>query len=117
MQWAVESRDGAARLAFRQMATAWARLAFNEEFTSPAADEHSHPLTSEISEIPVEYAASSPAVPPPTVIEKGTAASNPGAEEAGNYEHTTRTSTDKTLDLSCKHIRLSLRSPTSFLKR
>jgi len=29
-QWAVESRDSAARMAFRQMATAWARLAFNE---------------------------------------------------------------------------------------
>jgi len=38
-QWAVDSRDGAARLAFRQMATAWARLAFNEELASPAADE------------------------------------------------------------------------------
>ena len=38
-QWAVESRDGAARLAFRQMATAWARLAFDEEFTSPAGLE------------------------------------------------------------------------------
>jgi hypothetical protein len=31
-QWAVESRDSAARIAFRQMATEWARLAFNEEF-------------------------------------------------------------------------------------
>jgi hypothetical protein len=30
-QWAVESRDSAVRIAFRQMATAWARLAFNEE--------------------------------------------------------------------------------------
>ena len=29
---AVESRDSAARIAFRQMATEWARLAFNEEF-------------------------------------------------------------------------------------
>jgi len=34
-QWAEESRDTAARIAFRQMATAWARLAFNEEFISP----------------------------------------------------------------------------------
>jgi hypothetical protein len=64
-QWAVESRDGAARLAFRQMAAAWARLAFNEEF----------------------------------------------------YEHMTLATTDKTPDLSWRHIRLSLRSRISFPKR
>jgi hypothetical protein len=51
-QWAVESRDSAARIAFRQMATAWARLAFNEEFTSPV-DERIDPPT------PVEILASS----------------------------------------------------------
>ena len=45
-QWAVESRDSAARIAFRQMATAWARLAFNEEFTSPVVFivRNGHPL-------------------------------------------------------------------------
>jgi len=37
-QWAVESRDSAARIAFRQMATEWARLAFNEEFISPVGE-------------------------------------------------------------------------------
>ena len=58
-QWAVESRDSAARLAFRQIATAWARLAFNEEFTSPV-DERIDPPTSENSEAtPVEILASS----------------------------------------------------------
>ena len=38
-QWAVESRDSAARIAFRQMATEWARLAFNEEFISPVGEQ------------------------------------------------------------------------------
>ena len=58
-QWAVESRDSAAREAFRQMATAWGRLAFNEEFTSPL-DERIDPPTSENSEAtPVEILASS----------------------------------------------------------
>jgi hypothetical protein len=38
-QWAAETRDGAARSAFRQMATAWGRLAFNEEFTSPVDEQ------------------------------------------------------------------------------
>jgi hypothetical protein len=58
-QWAVESRDSAARIAFREMATAWARLAFNEEFTSPV-DERIDPPTSENSEAtPVEILASS----------------------------------------------------------
>ena len=58
-QWAVESRDSAARIAFRQMATEWARLAFNEEFTSPV-DERVDPPTSENAEAtPVEILASS----------------------------------------------------------
>jgi hypothetical protein len=33
--WAEESGDKAARLAFRQMATAWAGLAFSQDFISP----------------------------------------------------------------------------------
>jgi hypothetical protein len=33
--WAQESRDKSARLAFRQMATAWAGLAFSQDFISP----------------------------------------------------------------------------------
>ena len=58
-QWAVESRDSAARIAFRQMATEWARLAFNEEFISPVGEQIDQP-TSENSEAPpVEMLASS----------------------------------------------------------
>ena len=34
-RWAAETRDGTARLAFRQMSTAWGRLAYSEEFTAP----------------------------------------------------------------------------------
>ena len=118
-RWAVESRDSAARLAFRQMATAWARLAFNEEFTPPAADEHIDSPNSKSSEpIPAENAASSPVVPPPTVNEKGAADSNPATEvDVGNYDHTTRASTDQTPDLSWQQKRLSLRSRISFPKR
>ena len=58
-QWAVESRDSAARIAFRHMATAWARLAFNEEFTAPL-DERIDPPTAQKSQgTPVEILASS----------------------------------------------------------
>jgi hypothetical protein len=46
-QWAAESRDSAARTAFRQMATEWARLAFNEEFTSPLKERIDPPPSSE----------------------------------------------------------------------
>ena len=86
----MESGDSAARLAFCQMATAWARLAFSEEFASPAADEHIDPTSSETSErIPAENATSSPVVPPPTVSETGVADSNHAAEvDVGNYDHT-----------------------------
>jgi hypothetical protein len=95
-----------------------ARLAFNEEFTSPAAGEQIDPPTSESSvPNPAENAVSSPAVPPPTVNENGAIARNPAAEDTRNYEHTARPSTDKRPDLSWKHIRLSLRSPSSFPKR
>ena len=38
-RWAGETRDGAARLAFRQTATAWGRLALSEEFTSPVDEQ------------------------------------------------------------------------------
>src|SRR5512144_2988358 len=63
-QWAVESRDSAARVAFRQMATVWARLAFNEEFISPV-DEQIEPPSSESSEAtPVQVLASSLLAPP-----------------------------------------------------
>jgi hypothetical protein len=47
--WAEETRDNAARLAFRQMATAWAGLAFSQDFVLPT-DEQTRP-TAEISEV------------------------------------------------------------------
>jgi hypothetical protein len=57
--WAEESRDNAARLAFRQMATAWAGLAFCQDFVLPT-DEQAGPTCSESSEAaPVENIASS----------------------------------------------------------
>ena len=90
-RWAVESHDNAARSAFRQMATAWAQLAFNEEFTCSAADDGSGPPNFESSKpSPVENAASSPVVPP-TINEKD----NPAAEvDVQNYDQATRSSTD-----------------------
>jgi hypothetical protein len=114
----VESRDNAARLAFRQMATAWAQLAFNEEFTSPAADEDIGPPKSESSEhSPVENAASSSVVPP-TINEKGDADCNPASEvDVQNYDQATRGSTDQAPDSSWQHKRLSLPSRIPFPKR
>ena len=58
-QWAVESRDSAARIAFRQMATEWARLAFNEEFRSPVGEEIDPPTSENSEATPVEILASS----------------------------------------------------------
>jgi hypothetical protein len=58
-QWAVESRDSAVRIAFRQMATAWARLAFNEEFTAPVDERIDRPTSQKSEATPVEILASS----------------------------------------------------------
>jgi hypothetical protein len=58
-QWAVESRDSAARIAFRQMATEWARLAFNEEFISPVGEQIDPPTSENSEATPVEILASS----------------------------------------------------------
>jgi hypothetical protein len=58
-QWAVESRDSAARTAFRQMATEWARLAFNEEFISPVGERIDPPSSESSEATPVEILASS----------------------------------------------------------
>jgi len=58
-RWAAESRDNAARRAFRQMATAWAGLAFGQDFVFPA-DEQVGATSSENSETAaVEKIASS----------------------------------------------------------
>jgi len=56
---AVESRDSAARIAFRQMATEWARLAFNEEFISPVGERIDPPSSESSEATPVEILASS----------------------------------------------------------
>ena len=58
-QWAVESRDSAARIAFRQMATEWARLAFNEEFISPVGERIDPPSAETPEATPVAILASS----------------------------------------------------------
>jgi hypothetical protein len=58
-QWAVESRDSAARTAFRQMATEWARLAFNEEFISRVGERIDPPSSESSEATPVEIPASS----------------------------------------------------------
>jgi hypothetical protein len=100
------------------MATAWAQLAFNEEFTSPAADEDIGPPKSESSEhSPVENAASSSVVPP-TINEKGDADCNPASEvDVQNYDQATRGSTDQAPDSSWQHKRLSLPSRIPFPNR
>jgi hypothetical protein len=57
--WAKESRDNDARLAFRQMAMAWAGLAFSQDFVM-ATDQQVGLTSSESSEdAPVENIASS----------------------------------------------------------
>jgi len=58
-QWAVESRDSAARIAFRQMATERARLAFNEEFRSPVGEQIDPPTSENSEATPVEILVSS----------------------------------------------------------
>jgi hypothetical protein len=55
----LESRDSAARIAFRQMATEWARLAFNEEFISPVGEPIDPPSSESSEATPVEILASS----------------------------------------------------------
>jgi hypothetical protein len=83
--WAAESRDTAARRAFRQMATAWAGLAFSQDFVS-ATLEPVDLLSSDSSQAaPVESISS-----PNSENEKTISVSNPGANEA---EQTTRAST------------------------
>jgi hypothetical protein len=106
--WAAESRDNAARLAFRQMATAWAGLAFSEDFALPT-DEHVDPTSSGSAvAIPAENTASSQ-----TENEKIVPVSNTEVD-AGRHEQTTRASTNNS---SGQPERLSLPSPTPFPKR
>ena len=53
--WAEESRDNAARLAFRQMATAWAGLAYSQAFVLPTDEQdpgHRHHRQSHAQKMP-----------------------------------------------------------------
>jgi hypothetical protein len=102
-RWAAECRDSAARVAFRQMALAWSRLAFGEEFASPP-DERIVSASFESSEpIPAADAAPSPVV-----------LSEAEVGDVGRYDPTGQTSTEKISDFSRQQGRLSLPSPTRF---
>jgi hypothetical protein len=104
--WAEESRDNAARLAFRQMATAWAGLAFSQDFILPT-DEQVGPTSSESSQAArVENTASSH-----TENEKIVPVTNAGVD-ARSHEQTTRANTNNS---SGQRERLSLPSPTPFM--
>jgi hypothetical protein len=104
--WAEESRDNAARLAFRQMATAWAGLAFSQDFTVPT-DEPVDPTSSESSQAtPAENTAASH-------MENDKIVPVSNAEvDAERHEQTTRASTNNS---SGRRERLSLSSPAPFI--
>jgi hypothetical protein len=99
-RWAAECRDGAARKAFRQMATAWSRLAFSEEFAHPT-HEQIEPVSVESSQ-PVPAAN---ATPSPVLL------SEAEVNDVGKYD---RTSIEKISDSSRQQERLSLPPPTRF---
>ena len=68
-RWAAESRHRDARLAFREMATAWGRLAFSEEFRSPVS-EHIDLLAAEDSQaMTADDPSSPPVIPSAEMIE------------------------------------------------
>ena len=104
--WAEESRDNAARLAFRQMATACAGLAFSQDFTLPT-DEPVDPTSSESSQAtPAENTAASH-------MENDKIVPVSNAEvDAERHEQTTRASTNNS---SGRRERLSLSSPAPFI--
>jgi hypothetical protein len=103
--WAEESRDNAARLAFRQMATAWAGLAFSQDFVS-ATHEPVDLTSSESSQAAqAENIASSKAENEEIVPVSNTEVN------AERSEQTTRASTSE------QRERLSLPTPTRFPKR
>ena len=106
--WAEESRDNAARLAFRQMATAWAGLAFSQDFVLPP-DEQVRPTSPEGPEVAsVENRASSD-------VENEQIAPISNAEvDMERPDQTTRAGTNVS---SGQRERLSLPSPIRFPKR
>jgi hypothetical protein len=104
--WAEESRDNSARLAFRQMALAWAGLAFSQDFILPT-DQKLDPTSSETEQVaPAENTASSQ-------TENGQIVLFSNAEvDAWGLEQTTRASIN---DSPEQRERLSLPSPIPLL--
>jgi hypothetical protein len=52
--WAEESDDEATRLAFRQMAKAWAQLAFGQDFTSSDHQPADPPIAESSKTAPID---------------------------------------------------------------
>jgi hypothetical protein len=86
--WAQESRDKAARLAFRQMATAWAGLAFSQDFNLPTQELVDLTGSESSQAAPAESSAS-----PHTENEEIVPVGNPDVDP-GRPEQTPRASTD-----------------------
>jgi hypothetical protein len=84
--WAKESRDNAARLAFRQMATAWAGLALSQDFASATHEPADLTGFEDSQPSPAKNTASSH-----TENEKKVPVSSPEAD-AGRPEQTARAS-------------------------
>ena len=105
--WAEETRDNAVRLAFRQMATAWAGLAFSQDFVLPT-DEQIGP-TAEISEVAsVENIVLSESITSSDVENEQIAPICRAEVDVERHEQTTSASTKNS---SGKRERLSLPSP------
>jgi hypothetical protein len=106
--WADQSRDNAARLAFRQMAIAWAAFAFSQDFVLPT-DEQVRPTSPDGPEVaPVENMASSD-------VENEQIAPIRDAEvDVERHQQATRARTN---DSSGQRERLSLPSSIPFPKR
>jgi hypothetical protein len=86
--WAEESRDKATRLAFRQMATAWAGLAFSQDFILPTYEPVDSTGSESSQAAPAEITASSH-----TENEKIASLSDPEVDP-GRPEHTPRATTN-----------------------
>jgi hypothetical protein len=88
--WAEESRDKATRLAFRQMATAWAGLAFSQDFILPTYEPVDLTGSESSQAAPAENTASSH-----TENAKIAPLSNPEVDP-GRPEHTRATTNKST---------------------
>jgi hypothetical protein len=103
--WAQESRDKSTRLAFRQMATAWAGLAFSEDFTSPT-----HELVDLAGSESSQAASVESSASPHTENEEIVPVGNPDVDLA-RPEQTPRAGTD---NASGQPEPLSTQSPIPF---